>query len=599
MEQAYPNPISSFLQVVSRSNDSKVEKVEKTKLKAIAQCLKEELNENQEGVISKWMCESYFNEDEVDQDTPLDDILKMVISKTPHPMIESTTTISQEEEKAILSDDDFTETFVEIFGDNPRYTTALMKTDWCRYRYESNSGENVLISKVLGCMMYKNFFFIKSLRFGTEETGVDEKEKLLYFQGIKDNTIVTTNFLGFGKLCIEFLSIHAPWWGKVPNANISGSIIPAIVNPESKKMYSPTYFDLKGEKLEKLREVIISSKREGVEVVGFFFPCADGTSVYIPIDDEYDKPPVSPIGPINKPVAVVKYSFCNEVRSLSRIVPSPSVYVPGASNETSQIPPLNQTNWYGNEDDISPSSSDSEDSVNSDDDGMSSVEYKITNDTPDSDLDDIQLPPIPSSLSTQLPPKSFQPTFTDEFVLVDIIPGTDIDCPVWKEEDVEQVAVGISKNMCPKYPSSVKIEKVDRSKGVAYSVSMDCTVPQHLCTKEEIKDFALTYLSTYSVDIYNTTEHHIFTHHVAMTRGYITQVNGRNTWFLCPSCVYSLINRTSPNYYYFAGKKSTVTDVLSKYLYRGYSLPHYLREFEHRIYDYLRTELKIPYGWMP
>lgn len=65
----------------------------------------------------------------------------------------------------------------------------------------------------------------------------------------------------------------------------------------------------------------------------------------------------------------------------------------------------------------------------------------------------------------------------------------------------------------------------------------------------------------------------IMTHHVSMTRGFVTGNGENRKCYLSASCVLGAMKGKSTNYYYFAGKRSKVSDVILKYLHRGWGMP--------------------------
>ena len=596
--EEYTDPITNFLRVMSKyPGNHLVESIEKVKLEAISNSLRRKLEE-QNDIISAWISDSYVdNEDELDESLDINDVIKKIIQKTPHSMINCNVKLSEEEVNSVLGESEYIEYFVELFGKNPEYCSTLMQTSWCKSRYES-MWDMMSVEDILKCAMSMNFYNIKALRFGKDETPCSEEERSLYIDGIKKNTIITSNPLGCETYCKEFLSKHAPWWGNVPHANITGSIIPAIMNNEnSRNMYAPTYYDLSGkDKDTKLvKNIILVKKFDQLEVVGFFFPKRSNSlnlenldSTYIGLTD--DVPPIK-FTHVITPMAYIKVTGYRNMLKKKK-------------NRKSRLIAMKQyinKQVFSSDSDSEDIDSESEHSVveivgeqqtNDDSDSEHSVveivgEQQTNDDTDESDTEE----------------SVDDGTGGEKFVLINIIPGTDIDCTVWSEDNVESVALGIYKFMSEKYPGSMKIEKVERSKGVAFNVSMDFRIPEGL-SKEETKAFAFAYLNTYPVEVYNTTIHHVFTHHVNMTRAYIsseidTDGNKQNIWNICPSCLYSIYTYRSTNYYYFAGKKSSVCDILSKYMFRGFELPRYLASVEHLILEYMETKLKIPYGYLP
>lgn len=181
--------------------------------------------------------------------------------------------------------------------------------------------------------------------------------------------------------------------------------------------------------------------------------------------------------------------------------------------------------------------------------------------------------------------------------VVGIVKGTDIDCPVWDMNDLDRVA-GEIKDYLSKDNIGVSINKEERSKGYSYTITMSHVIPSSL-NEEGKKNYALKYLSFYDVEVYKTSPEHVFTHHVGMTRGWIEKSKETDypEFHLDGSCLWSVMEMRSPNYSYFAGKKSTPLDVMAKYSFRGYGLPHNLKFLDREVGNYTDEYLKIPYGY--
>ena len=84
------------------------------------------------------------------------------------------------------------------------------------------------------------------------------------------------------------------------------------------------------------------------------------------------------------------------------------------------------------------------------------------------------------------------------------------------------------------------------------------------------------------IEIYRSDRRHILTHHVPMTRGYITN---SGTYFSA-SCLYSYVTKTITNYYYFAGKVSPM-EILLKYRQRGFTID--IPAINPFVKEYIRT----------
>jgi hypothetical protein len=73
------------------------------------------------------------------------------------------------------------------------------------------------------------------------------------------------------------------------------------------------------------------------------------------------------------------------------------------------------------------------------------------------------------------------------------------------------------------------------------------------------------------IDIYPASWRRICWHHVGMVRlAYTAAPGGEARFYLASSCVLAALRRASPDYHYYASKKTTPQDVLLKYAGRGY-----------------------------
>ena len=73
------------------------------------------------------------------------------------------------------------------------------------------------------------------------------------------------------------------------------------------------------------------------------------------------------------------------------------------------------------------------------------------------------------------------------------------------------------------------------------------------------------------IEMYKSDRRHILTHHVPMTRGWITGNGNERQTYLSASCLYSYLTHRITNYYYFAGKVSPA-EILLKYEQRGFTI---------------------------
>lgn len=165
-------------------------------------------------------------------------------------------------------------------------------------------------------------------------------------------------------------------------------------------------------------------------------------------------------------------------------------------------------------------------------------------------------------------------SYSDKPDFYSLIPGADVDVPVFSDYELDDVANIIFE--CVRGPGVVMV-KNERLKGYSWSIKMLGFIPKDLPEKERTS-YVEKFMSFYPIEIYSTSEHHIYTHHVAMTRGFVRCVDDKPSFKVCPSFLFSIDNHMSPNYYYFAGKKSTPLNVILKYESRGFSIPSTIAE---------------------
>lgn len=144
------------------------------------------------------------------------------------------------------------------------------------------------------------------------------------------------------------------------------------------------------------------------------------------------------------------------------------------------------------------------------------------------------------------------------------VAGVDIDIAIAAEgEDFDRIAAEHFAAIQRRFPSAV-LERVDREKSHMYRVVS--AVPPGL-----EKGFR-------EVEMYPATWAEVCTHHVGMVRlgftGAGAGVEGKplRQFYLTASCLLSAVKGHSPNYYYFASKKTPPQEVLLKYAVRGFPI---------------------------
>ena len=140
-------------------------------------------------------------------------------------------------------------------------------------------------------------------------------------------------------------------------------------------------------------------------------------------------------------------------------------------------------------------------------------------------------------------------THSLEYTLT-LIPGADIDIAVdVKTEDEFDIQAQRHYQAIHNVYPLAKLERIVKPKGYTYKIT---NVPR-------------------IIEIYLSNRRHILTHHVPMTRGYITGNGDQMKTYLSASCVVSYITKRVNNYYYFAGKVSPM-EILMKYEQRRFKI---------------------------
>ena len=155
-------------------------------------------------------------------------------------------------------------------------------------------------------------------------------------------------------------------------------------------------------------------------------------------------------------------------------------------------------------------------------------------------------------------------------VTLDVLSGADLDMSVVVNTDKEfdDVAQGHYEVIRAHYPEAV-LKKVTRE-GSDERYNWSITAP----TNPNFRP----------VEMYRASLNHVVTHHVAMVRGGFTALFSEEPQFIMTaSLVISMVNLATPNYYYFASRKTTPQLVVMKYLMRGFSLEGFPRGLQNAI----------------
>ena len=165
-----------------------------------------------------------------------------------------------------------------------------------------------------------------------------------------------------------------------------------------------------------------------------------------------------------------------------------------------------------------------------------------------------------------------------------IRPGADVDIAIDDNlsiEEYEQTVQAHFEVIKRHYPY-VKLDEVELGSGrLNYRISTDD--PEHM-------------LEFRTVELYQSSFNHICTHHVGIVRGaYTAYFNSKHNttskpaksmFYFTSSCIRTMSYEESPNYHYFAGKKSKPQDVIIKYMSRGIRISD--RMLDRRIHEYCR-----------
>ncbi|MFA6166478.1 MAG: hypothetical protein WC700_07685 [Gemmatimonadaceae bacterium] len=165
------------------------------------------------------------------------------------------------------------------------------------------------------------------------------------------------------------------------------------------------------------------------------------------------------------------------------------------------------------------------------------------------------------------------PTPTLFHATLDIRGGADVDMAVDVEtnEEFDRIARQHYETIRAKWPCAV-LTKVPRSVDDPtdprhnWAVTWDPSIDPTLANVARLSEFR-------SVEIYRASFDHIVTHHVGMVSGAYTAAFGSPPQFyMSARLVSSMANLATPNYYYFASRKTTPLDVILKYRARGFGL---------------------------
>jgi hypothetical protein len=172
-----------------------------------------------------------------------------------------------------------------------------------------------------------------------------------------------------------------------------------------------------------------------------------------------------------------------------------------------------------------------------------------------------------------------------ESISFTIRPGSDVDIAIDNsvtDEEYDQIA-NRHYEIIRQYHPYVKMQKIMKPRG-DWNYVIYTDDPQFLPIFR-------------TVEMYRTTFRNICSHHVGAVRGcYTSRWTESPQFYLTASAIYTSHAHATPNYHYFAGKKSTPQDVIVKNLQRGIDvLDQVLGEI---IADYMRTK-NIELSYLP
>lgn len=181
-----------------------------------------------------------------------------------------------------------------------------------------------------------------------------------------------------------------------------------------------------------------------------------------------------------------------------------------------------------------------------------------------------------------------------KMMLVNILPNTDCDVPVFQHDELDDIALKIYNRV---KRNGTILERQERGNGShCWNISMVPRIPEEYASSPEgCTNYIRDFMNFYPVQVYRTREEHIWTHHVAMTRIYGKCVDGKPEFSASPDQLYSVINNISERYNYFAGK-TTPLSILNKYQWRGFEAPHYIIKKFNLDMHYKNENLSIPIG---
>lgn len=131
----------------------------------------------------------------------------------------------------------------------------------------------------------------------------------------------------------------------------------------------------------------------------------------------------------------------------------------------------------------------------------------------------------------------------------EVVSGADVDIVVDAEGDeFDSIARRHHAAVRTKYPDAGLV-RTDREKTHMYRIT------------SEAEGFR-------EVEIYPATWRMICTHHVAMVR--LAYTGATPQFYLTASCLKSAVERGTPNYYYFASRKTSPQEIMLKYAARGF-----------------------------
>lgn len=266
-----------------------------------------------------------------------------VLTKISMPLATTVYDLDSEEVNAYLSlpDDKYTMMIKTLMSTSLVYSYMMFLHDpMIKFFYENNSSLSgrfkTVCMNVLKNLSICNFYNLRETRFGQDKESFREKVRMLI--------IKTNNPFGRKKYVPSFLDLCVPFWRDVKGINITGSIIPLILDIDSRlSCYAPHYY---------CNDQGISSEYGGennFKMLTLFFPTEDERDyVDLCVEDPTLIPGDAPVpsGKISEPMALIRVD--GSKLHLVRLVSGTDVDLPVWDEESVERISDKISSWYKN-----------------------------------------------------------------------------------------------------------------------------------------------------------------------------------------------------------------------------------------------------------